>query len=134
MNNLTKIVYTVESGSIQPELQSHEEYIITPGGVTLKRNGKLENSLVHTRELTLVDDPGVVAALFELVQKLDCGEFIRVESPEPPDGAVTESVKIKYGNGKICGLYFDPGTTYRGADKMMELIRGVTQNALPIFP
>jgi hypothetical protein len=49
MNNVTQVSYTSDSGTILPELQWHEEIVITKSKVSLTRNGRVADTQINIR-------------------------------------------------------------------------------------
>lgn len=56
LKEVDRIIYTVDSGPILPELQAHEVYTITPSNITLKRTGIYSNTEVYEGEWAFSGD------------------------------------------------------------------------------
>jgi hypothetical protein len=70
MNDISRVTYTIDSGTILPELQWHEAITITEEGVILTRNGKSDDSQVNAGSWQIVADEQGVKALFDQLEGL----------------------------------------------------------------
>ncbi|HNR01503.1 MAG TPA: hypothetical protein PKK59_03120 [Anaerolineaceae bacterium] len=126
--DIAQILYTIDSGSVLPELQAHEVYTITPGTVQLTRTGKNSNTQVFEGEWTFTTAEGLLKELFTIAESQDCSTYKRVEPGESPDGGDTITVALIYSDESECVLTYNPGVTYNGAEELMTKIREVLDN------
>ena len=132
MKNISSITCIIDSGSILPEMQSHSEYLITPQRLTLTRRGKSADTQIIEGQWAYPLDKQLQQELFDLAAEKRCREYERVESADPPDGGETMNIIITYADDDTCTLFYDPGTTYRGADELVERIRQIIQSLDPV--
>lgn len=122
-----QIRYSLDSGAVLPDHQAHAEYLITPDEITLTRRGFTTGTQVNEGMWRYPVDKKVAQELFSLAAEKRCADYERQESADPPDGAGTETITLIYKDGESCSLYFDPGTTYKGAEVLLERIRALIQ-------
>ena len=122
MKDIAKVSYTSDAGTILPELQWHEQIVITKNKVSLARNGRTADTRINAGSWEIPVDAQKIAALFEQLAKVDCATIKRVEPDDAPDGGGAESYTIAYARGKECSLMYDPGTTYTNADLLVKPI------------
>jgi len=125
---VTQIIYTVDSGTILPELQAHEVYTVTPGTVTLNRKGINPNTQVFEGEWTFAADEGLLKELFTIAEGRQCSEYKRVEPADAPDGGETVTITLTYDDASECVLTINPGVSYEGAEELLGKIREVLAN------
>jgi hypothetical protein len=123
MNEITQITYTSDAGTILPELQWHEQIIITRSKMSLSRNGRVADTEVNAGSWEFAADEQTVQALFEQLATIDCAALKRVAPDDPPDGGSTESYTITFARGKECSLVYDPGTTYTNGELLVKPIQ-----------
>ncbi len=128
MDDISGIMYTIDSGTILPELQWHEAITITKQGATLIRNGKVDETQVNTGTWVILVDEQEVEALFQQLETVDCATIQRVEPEDAPEGGETETYTVTYGNGKSCSLVFDPGASYADSESLVEPIEAFVQS------
>lgn len=128
MKEITQISYTSDSGAILPELQWHEEYVITDGAVTFSRNGKVAETEVNAGTWQLAIDGQQTTALFKQLEAVDIAAIQRVEPQDAPDGGGSTSYTVVYADGKTFNLYFDVGVVYTNSEPMLEPIHRFIQN------
>ncbi|NPV77175.1 MAG: hypothetical protein HPY59_12490 [Anaerolineae bacterium] len=128
MNKISQISYTSDSGTILPELQWHEQITITPGEVTLARNGKTPDSIVNAGTWDFAVEGQKTATLFEQLEAIDCSAIQRIEPQDPPDGGGSEAYTLLYANGDKCSLVYDPGTSYTNGEEVVKLVQAFIQN------
>ena len=127
MNEISRVAYTIDSGTILPELQWYEAITITEEGVSLTRNGKADDSQVNAGSWQIVADEQAVKALFDQLQGVDGSTIQRVEPQDAPDGGQTQTYSIAYGGDKELSLVFDPGTTYTNSELLVKPIETFIQ-------
>jgi hypothetical protein len=118
MNDISQVSYASDAGTILPELQWHDQIIITKSKVSLTRNGRVANTKINAGTWEFASDEQKVTAFFEQLEAIDCSTIKRLEPADPPDGGGTESYTIVYASGKKFSLVYDPGTTYTN-DKLL---------------
>lgn len=128
MSDISRITYTIDSGTILPELQWHEAITITEQGVTLTRNGKSNDSQVNAGSWEIVADKQGIKALFEQLAGVDGSTIERVEPRDAPDGGQTQTFTIAYGGDKELSMFFDPGTTYTNSESLVKPIEKFIQS------
>lgn len=123
MRTIKEIRYLKSSGSILPELQWVEEYLLSAENATLSRKGRIENSQVNAGSWNLIPDRLVLKELFDALQKMGCAKLNRIDPADPPDGGGSEEFTIVYETGDTCIMRYDPGVTYENGDEYAALIR-----------
>ena len=131
MKDIAKVSYTSDAGTILPELQWHEQIVITKNKVSLARNGRTADTQINAGSWEIPVDAQKIAALFEQLATVDCATINRVEPDDVPDGGGTESYTIAYARGKECSLVYDPGTTYTNGELAGEADKVCSYRALP---
>lgn len=126
--NVTLIVFTVDSGAILPEMQTHEVYTITRQEVQLERTGKTENTEIHEGQWTFEADEALLSAVFSTAESHECKAFKRVEPEDPPDGAGTTTLTLIYSDGTQCELLYDAGVYYEGAEELLLKVKELLSN------
>ena len=128
MKDIKQIYYSSDSGAILPELQWHEEYVITDSAVTFSRNGKAVETQVNAGAWQVVVDGQQTAALFKQLEAVNIAALQRVEPQDAPDGAGFSSIAIEFSDGKNTNLFFDGGTTYTNSEQIIDPINLFIQN------
>jgi hypothetical protein len=128
MNDITQVSYTSDAGTILPELQWHEQIIITKGKVSLARNGRVADTRINAGNWEIPVDAEHVQALFEQLATVDCSVIKRVAPDDLPDGGSAESYTIAYALGKKCSLEYAPGTTYTNGEMVVKPIEAFIQS------
>lgn len=128
MKDIMQISYSSDSGAILPELQWHEEYVITDGMVTFSRNGKVAETQVNAGTWQITLDEQQTAVLFRQLEAVDIAAIQRVEPQDAPDGGGSASYTVVYAGGKTFNLHFDPGVVYTNSDPMVESIHQFIQS------
>lgn len=128
MNDISQVSYTSDSGTILPELQWHEQIIITKNKVSLTRNGRAADTKVNTGVWEFVVDEPKVTALFAQLTAVNRAAIKRVEPDDPPDGGGTESYTIIYAGDQEFSLVYDPGTTYTNGGLIVEPVEAFIQS------
>jgi hypothetical protein len=123
MDDIIQVVYTSEAGPILPELQWHEQVIITAEKITLTRTGLTDETEINAGAWEFEVDSAQVAALFATLQVIDCATLRRIEPDDPPDGGQTESYTLHYASGKTCSLTYNPGVAYSNDAAVVHPIR-----------
>ncbi len=126
--NVSMIVFTVDSGPVLPEMQTHEVFTITRQGVQLERTGKTENTEIHEGNWTFEADETLLSAVFAAAESQNCEAFTRVEPEEPPDGAGTTTLTLVYSDGTQCELFYDAGVNYEGAEELLLNVKELLNN------
>ncbi|WP_129632004.1 hypothetical protein [Candidatus Oscillochloris fontis] len=119
MHGIALVAYSSDAGPILPELQWHEEVVITKRTITLVRKGRVPETQVNVGHWEWPADEGAVATLFAQLEPIECGDLRRVEPADAPDGGHTESYSITYGRKQRCELRYDPGVIYIGGDQVV---------------
>ena len=112
LDDIAWITYTSESGTILPELQSHETVTITRERVTLTRRGKTDDTDVDEGTWVFDVDPQRVTALFEQLETIDCSTIKRLEPEELTEGGRTMTYDIVYAGRKTFNMNYGQGATY----------------------
>jgi len=132
--NVVEIIYTAESGSIQPELQWFERYTIfrntAMSSVMFDRTGKMNRTQVNQGGWVLKPDLQAHDKLFASLDALDQHTIQPVEPQEIPDGAGTERYELKYSDGSTFSLDYTPGMKYINGD----LVTGPVQEFIESLP
>jgi len=128
MKDITQISCTSDSGAILPELQWHEEYVISNGVVTFSRNGKVAETQINAGTWQIALDGQQTAELFKQLEAVDIAAIQRVEPQDAPDGGGSASYAVVYAGGKTFNLYFDAGVVYTNSEPMLESIHHFIQN------
>ena len=128
MDDISGIVYTIDSGTILPELQWHEAITITKQGATLIRNGKVDETQVNAGTWVIPVDEQEVEALFQQLETVDCSTIQRIEPEDAPDGGETETYMSAYGNGMERNLEFNPGVIYTDSELLVGPIEEFIQS------
>ena len=137
MKEIKQIIYTSDSGTILPELQWHEEYVIDQDSVTFKRSGRTENTTVNAGEWEIKVDSEDLIGLFDQLEILKYEEIKKIEPQDIPDGGGSESVQIVFSNGKSFRMDLTPGVTYSNGNLIMDPIQSfIAQLEFPVeaFP
>lgn len=127
MPKLSEISYVAESGTILPELQWHEEYLITREGVTFIRTGNTAATEVNSGQWVLEADGAGLAALFDTLGVVDLDAITRIEPADEPEGGGTESYTLTFKDGKVFSLYYTPGADYQNGDQIVEPVQAFLQ-------
>jgi hypothetical protein len=130
MNNVTQVSYTSDAGTILPELQWHEQIVITKSTLSLTRNGRTADTRINAGSWEFAADEQKVKALFEQLAAVDCATIKRVAPDDVPDGGGTESYTIAYARGNVCSLVYDPGTTYTNGESLVKPIKLFIQSLI----
>lgn len=128
MKEITQISYTSDSGALLPELQWHEEYVITDGAVTFSRNGKVAETEVNAGTWQIALDEQQTAELFKQLEAVNIAAIERVEPQDAPDGGGSASYAVVYAGGKTFNLYFDAGVVYTNSEPLLDPINQFIQN------
>ena len=128
MHDVTQVSYTSAAGTILPELQWHEQIVITKSKVSLTRNGRVADTRINAGSWEIPVDAQKIAQLFEQLATVDCATIKRVVPDDVPDGGGTESYTIAYVRGKECSLVYDPGTTYTNGELVVKPIQAFTRS------
>jgi hypothetical protein len=128
MKEITQISCTSDSGAILPELQWHEEYVITDGTVTFSRYGKVAETQVNAGMWQLILDEQQTAELFKQLESVNIAAIQRVEPQDAPDGGGSASYAIAYADSKTFNLYFDAGVVYTNSEPLLEPINRFIRN------
>jgi hypothetical protein len=132
MDDIIQVVYTSEAGPILPELQWHEQIIITAEKITLTRTGRTDETEINAGAWEFEADSAQVTALFATLQVIDCATLRRIEPDDPPDGGQAESYTLHYASGKMCSLTYNPGVAYlNDAAVVRPIIDFIEELALP---
>jgi hypothetical protein len=127
-NEIAQVTYISDAGPILPELQWHEEVIITKAGVTLIRNGRTPDTEINegTWEFAVAEQK--VQALFAQLETVDCTKIKRIEPDSPVDGGDTASYTIVYGRDQSYSLVYAPGITYTDGELVVKPVDTFLQN------
>ncbi len=128
---VTAIQYVVDTVTLPPNLQSRETYTFTPESVTLKREGKSDTTQVYEGEWKFTADSELLSPLFALAAQKECKEYISEDSGSMKVGAPLESIKLTFESGDSCEITFDPGTTIKGAESLLDGIHTIVDNLQP---
>jgi len=123
MKKMIQVTYTVDSGAILPELQWHEEYIITGASVTLARNGKMEGTMVNEGQWIIETDQASLTALFSTLNNIDLNAIVKVEPQDIPDGAGSERYILVDDKGGSFSLDYTPGVTYENGNLVTQPVQ-----------
>ena len=77
MNYITQVSYTSDAGTILPELQWHEQIVITESKDSLTRNSRATDTQINAGSWEIPVDTQRVVALFEQLATSLAGFMIR---------------------------------------------------------
>jgi hypothetical protein len=123
MKNISQISIISESGTILPELQWHEEFILQPDSITFKRSGNADASDVNVGSWTVPFNTATLAGLLDTLETIDLGSIERVEPPDQPDGGGSLFYTFTFVSGKIWSLDFNPGVTYTNSELITQPVQ-----------
>ncbi|MDY0170281.1 MAG: hypothetical protein RBS80_27300 [Thermoguttaceae bacterium] len=112
VKEIDQVSYTSSSGPILPELQWHEEIVISRQRATLSRNGRVAETEVNAGSWECSIDEAAVTALFAQLAAVDFAAIRRNEPEDPPDGGDTESYVLRHTDSTEFALWVEPGVTY----------------------
>ncbi len=115
---ISRIEYAYISGSILPELQLHELYLVSPDRVTLTRKGPAPDSLVNAGEWELSFTLSDLDELFQELARVDIDVIELVSPKDSPEGGHTTLYSVFYTDGTVLSLHYLPGTTYTGSETL----------------
>ncbi|MBA4385377.1 MAG: hypothetical protein C0410_11625 [Anaerolinea sp.] len=116
MKDISQITVVSDAGSILPELQWHEAFIINKDTVTFTRNGFVDTSEVNAGSWGIPADAQTIALLFLELETVNLKSIERVEPIDPPDGGESSYYEITFENSKAFSLNFNPGVTYTNGE------------------
>lgn len=116
MNDISQITIVSEAGSILPELQWHEEYMITKDSVTFRRSGNADASDVNAGSWDIPADAHEITDLFMVLETVDLKSIERVEPLDTPDGGGSSFYTITFANDRSFSLNYNPGVTYTNGE------------------
>lgn len=128
MTKISQITYSSDAGTILPELQWYEEYLITPGGITFRRNGKALETMVNEGSWSLDVNDEALNKLFEQISAVDLSSLARIEPSDIPEGGGSESIKIQLESGKEFDFSFTPGVSYTNEELILKPIGDFIQS------
>ncbi len=138
---IVSVNYSADSGSVQPEMQWHEEILITREKAVLSRNGKTADTIVNAGSWDGRVDTQKSAEYFELLDSTHCSTIQRLEPEDIPEGGGSSSYTLTYTDGSTCVLQFDSGVTYPGSaaitgpiDELIRLVDFPREALLQIKP
>jgi hypothetical protein len=114
LSDITRIVYTSQSGAILPELQWYEQYVVTSNQVILERRGIQSETQVAAGFWGIAVDGQTISDLVAQLGAVELSSIERMDPADPLDGGSTSSYTVHCAGGKALELRFDPGTEYRG--------------------
>ncbi len=132
MQEIYRVSYTEQSGTISPEMQLSERIVITSDQVTLTRKGKTADTTVNEGVWKIQVDEQETKKLFEHLQTVDCSSIKRVEPDELEIGGGTRSYDIVYAGDKTFSLDYGRGVTYTDGALLVEPIDTFIKNL--VFP
>lgn len=112
MTKLLEIKHSAEAGTIQPELQWHEETIITRESVTFKRTGKVDGTQVNQGVWQVNADREDIADLFTKLEAVDLSSIKAVEPQDIPEGGGSAYYLLTFAEGGSFSLNYTPGMDY----------------------
>ena len=129
MPTISQLTYVSISGTLLPELQWHEEFIIRSDSITFTRSGNSNTSNVNTGSWQVPFDPATLSTLFETLKNVDLSKIDRIEPVDQPDGGGSDSYALTYSNGKTWSLEYTNGATYINGEwisqPVQEFIKGL---------
>jgi hypothetical protein len=128
MRDITQVTFTTDAGTILPELQWHEQYVITRDKVVFARHGQTDDTEVHTGTWEIPVMTEAVAALFATLEAVNPAEIRRIEPEDAPDGGENKGYTVAYGRGKTLSLLYDPGTTYAGGEQIVAPVQAFLES------
>jgi hypothetical protein len=122
--NVSQVSHIATSGPVPDEDQWSERYDISEGKVLFSRTGPSAASdlITGTWEIDVV--PEEVTSLFEQLRAIDCSSVQEIPPEVPLDGGGTVIYEIRYEEGDVLSLWYREGTTYTGAEPIVEAIDG----------
>ncbi len=128
MTSIVSVRYTLDAGTLPPELRWHEEYMISDEGVVFSRSAFQEETQVNTGSWMVEIEAGAVDALLDQLNEADLKGIERVEPADAPDGGGSESILLLDASGRSFSLDFINGVTYTGAEGVVEPVREFIHN------
>lgn len=122
MTTVNQITYSSDVGTILPELQWHEEYLITPEGITFKRNGKARDTMVNEGSWSLDVNDDVLNDLFDQLNEVNLSSLERIEPTDIPEGGGSKNIFVRMENGKEFTFSFTPGVSYTNEELILKPI------------
>lgn len=112
MTKLLEITLSAEAGTIQPDLQWHEETIITRDSVTFKRSGKVDGTQVNQGVWQVNANRADIAELFATLEAVDLSSIKAIEPDEIPEGGGSTYYLLTFADGGSFSLNYTPGMDY----------------------
>ncbi|PKN89931.1 MAG: hypothetical protein CVU42_08205 [Chloroflexi bacterium HGW-Chloroflexi-4] len=112
MKNISQISIISESGTILPELQWHEEFILQPDSIIFKRSGNTDASNINNGSWQVPFEPAALSALFQTLEQIDLSKINRIEPLDQPDGGGSQYFTFTFSADRSWSLDFNPGVTY----------------------
>lgn len=116
MHKISQITYVSESGTILPELQWHEEFIIQQNSITFTRTGNADSTDINAGSWSLPSDSTALAVLFETLENIDLSKIERIEPVDQPDGGGSLFYQFTFSDGKTWSLDYTNGVTYTNGE------------------
>jgi len=123
MKPITQITSISESGTILPELQWHEEFIILQKSIIFTRSGNADTSEVNAGRWSVPFETAALADLFATLENVDLSKIERIQPLDQPDGGGSEYYQLTYSNNKTWSLEYSLGATYTNGELITQPVQ-----------
>jgi len=123
MQKISQIAYVSESGTILPELQWHEKFIVQQNSITFTRSGNADASEVNAGSWPVPFDSEALLNLFETLENVDLTKIDRIDPVDQPDGGGSEYYQLTYSNNKTWSLEYSLGATYTNGEWITQPVQ-----------
>lgn len=123
MQKISQIAYVSESGTILPELQWHEKFVIQQSLITFTRSGIAGASEVNAGSWPVPFDSEALLNLYETLENVDLTKIDRIEPVDQPDGGGSEYYQLTYSNNKRWSLEYSLGVTYTNGEWITQPVQ-----------
>jgi len=123
MQKISQIAYVSESGTILPELQWHEKFVIQQSSITFTRSGIAGASEVNAGSWQVPFDSEALLNLYETLENVDLTKIDRIEPVDQPDGGGSEYYQLTYSNDKTWSLEYSLGATYTNGEWITQPVQ-----------
>ena len=118
LEDVTQVTYTEATGTVSPEFQWRERYIISLEGSSFTRTGPVAAEDLNTGNWEIEVEDAAIEALFGQLEAVDRSS-IRAVTPRPggaPVGGGSQNYAIVYAGDRKLSLGYGNGTIYRNGE------------------